>query len=480
MNMNLRFQNLIPAAAGLALVLAAPQIVPHARAESASAALLQGAVPSLAPIVERVSPAVVNISVKVKAKGEPAAARGQIPEEFRRFFEGPGAGRGGDDDDDQQPARPRQRDRGAMGSGVIIDAKKGYIITNHHVVEDASEITVTLKDRRELTAKMIGTDKGTDVALLQVEAKDLVQLPIGDSSTLKVGDYVLAVGNPFGLGQTVTSGIVSALGRNSLNIEGFEDFIQTDASINPGNSGGALINLKGELIGINTAIIGPSGGNVGIGFAIPTNMSEQVVAQLAKYGEVKRGRLGVQIQDLTPELAKNLGLSQAVGAVIGKIEKDSPADHAGLKTGDVVIAVNDKALASSGDLRVRIGLMPLGTQAHLTVLRDGSKKNMDVTIGKLPTEQKVAASVSERQSLEGASFSTVTLADAKGGKGVRITDVERNSPAYQIGLRANDVITSVNRTPVKNMEDFDNALKESKRQAALFIKRGEEDLLVIV
>ena len=209
-------------------------------------------------------------------------------------------------------------------------------------------------------------------------------------------------------------------------------------------------------------------------------MSEQVVAQLTKFGEVKRGRLGVQIQDLTPELAKNLGVSQMHGAVVGKIEKDSPADHAGLRAGDVVIAVNDKPLVGSADLRNRIGLMTIGTEAHLTVLRDGSKKNMDVTIGKLVTEQKVATAVSERPTLEGASFSTVSLADSKGGKGVRITDVERNSPAYQVGLRANDVIVSVNRTPVKNMEDFNSALKESKRRAALFIKRGDEDLLVIV
>ena len=479
MNMTLRFPLLIPAAAGLALVLAAPQAIPFARAETASSALLQNSVPSLAPIIEKVAPAVVNISVKVKAKGEPAVAQGQIPKEFRRFFQNPGAD-GDDDDNDQPKSRPREREHGAMGSGVIVDAKKGYVITNHHVVEDASEITVTLKDRREFTAKLIGSDEGTDVALLQIEAKNLTQLPVGDSSTLKVGDYVIAVGNPFGLGQTVTAGIVSALGRSSLNIEGFEDFIQTDASINPGNSGGALINLKGELVGINTAIIGPSGGNVGIGFAIPTNMSEQVVAQLTKYGEVKRGRLGVQIQDLTPELAKNLGVSQEFGAVVGKIEKDSPADKGGLKTGDVVIAVNDKALVGSADLRNRIGLMTIGSEAHLTVLRDGSKKNLDVTIGKLPTEPKVAAAVSERPTLEGAAFSTVSLADSKGGKGVRITSVERNSPAYQIGLRANDLIVSVNRTPVKNMEDFNNVLKESKRQAALFIKRGDEDLLVIV
>ncbi len=479
MNMTLRFSKALPAAAGLALILAAPQtVIPFARAESASAALLQNSIPSLAPIIERVSPAVVNISVKVKAKGEPAIAQNQIPKEFRRFFENPNAD--GDDDDNQPAARPRPRERGAMGSGVIVDAKKGYVITNHHVIDDASEITVTLKDRREFTAKLVGSDEGTDVALLQIEAKDLVQLPTGDSSALKVGDYVIAVGNPFGLGQTVTSGIVSALGRSSLNIEGFEDFIQTDASINPGNSGGALINLKGELIGINTAIIGPSGGNVGIGFAIPTTMFEQVTAQLAKYGEVKRGRLGVQIQDLTPELAKNLGVSQEYGAVIGKIEKDSPADHGGLKTGDVVIAVNDRALVGSADLRNRIGLMTVGTEAHLTVLRDGNKKNLNVTVGKLPTEQKVATAVSERPTLEGASFSTVTLADSKGGKGVRITNVARNSPAYQLGLRANDLIIAVNRTSVKNMEDFNNVLKDSKRQAALFIKRGDEDLLVIV
>jgi serine protease DegQ len=472
--MTVRFPRIAPAfAVGLALAFAAPLATTPAFADATP--ILQNAMPSLAPILEKVTPAVVNVSVKTKVK-EQVADNSQIPQEFRRFFQGPGA----DGDDEQQPqARPRPRERGSMGSGVIIDAKKGYIVTNHHVVDGGTEITVTLKDRREFTAKLVGSDEGTDVAVLQIEADNLTQLPVGDSGALRVGDYVLAVGNPFGLGQTVTSGIVSALGRSSLNIEGYEDFIQTDASINPGNSGGALVNLKGELVGINTAIIGPSGGNVGIGFAVPTSMSSSIMAQLVKYGEVKRGRLGVQIQDMTPELAKNLGVDHVMGAVIGKIEKDSPADKAGLKTGDVVVAVNDKPLIGSADLRNRIGLMTLGTDAQLTVLRNGAKKNVKVTVGKLEREVTMAAAVTERPTLEGATFSTVTLTDSK-GKGVRITDVARNSPAWQIGLRTNDNIISVNRKPVKTIEELNEALKGSKRQAALFIKRGEEDLLVVV
>jgi Do/DeqQ family serine protease len=466
------------AAAGAAFAFAAPvfieqTFVPKAAAETSLGALQAAGVPSLAPIIERVAPAVVSVTVKETAsadKDDDDNAQQQIPEEFRRFFQGPEGG--------GKPQKPRARM--SSGSGVIVDAKKGYIMTNYHVIEHAGEITITLKDRREFTAKKIGGDEGTDIALLKIDADNLQELPIGDSSTMKVGDFVLALGSPFGLGQTVTSGIVSALGRSGLAIEGYEDFIQTDASINPGNSGGALVNMKGELIGINTAIIGPSGGNVGIGFAVPTSMAQSVMVQLAKYGEVKRGRIGVEIQDLTPELAKSLGVSQIGGAVIQRVQHDTPAERGGIKTGDVVVAIDGKPLVNASELRNRVGLMPLGQDVRMTVLRNGSKKDLSLTIEKEAKAITVAA-VNDRPTLQGAKFAGngVTPSKTAAGAGVEILEVERNSPAWQIGLRPKDVIVAVNRTAVKNIQDLDAALT-SQRQAALFIKRGGEDVLIVV
>ena len=471
------------AAAGAAFAFAAPQFVeknfmpplmPKAEAQTSMAALQAAGVPSLAPVIERVTPAVVNVAVKEKTSDDGddnGAAAQQIPEEFRRFFNIP---------EGQNGQRQKPRARASSGSGVIVDAKKGYIMTNHHVVEHAGEITVTLKDRREFTAKVIGSDEGTDIALLKIDADNLSELPIGDSSAMKVGDFVIAVGNPFGLGQTVTSGIVSALGRSGLQIEGYEDFIQTDASINPGNSGGALVNMKGELIGINTAIMGPNGGNVGIGFAVPTSMAQSVVAQIAKYGEVKRGRIGVQIQDLTPELAKSLGVGQIGGAVIERVEKDTPADRGGVKTGDIVVAIDGTPISGAAALRNRVGLSPVGTDMKLTVLRDGSKKDLSLTIEK-EAKAVVTAAVNERPTLQGAKFAGTGAAPSKAsaGGGIEVVEVERGSPAWQVGLRPKDVVVAVNRTAVKDMQELDAALK-SQRQAALFIRRGGEDVLIVV
>jgi len=309
--------------------------------------------PSLAPLVEQVTPAVVNIAVLSRT---PEQDNPMMRDPFfRRFFGLP------------ETSRPQM----SAGSGVIVDAQRGYVLTNDHVVQDAQQIVVTLKDRRRLQAKLQGSDAGTDVALLQVEPADLKGLPFGDSDALRVGDYVLAIGNPFGLGQTVTSGIVSALGRTGLDIEGYEDFIQTDASINPGNSGGALINLKGELIGINTAIIGPTGGNIGIGFAVPSNMVRAVMQQLVNYGEVRRGRVGLTTQDMSPEQAKALGPQASHGAVVVEVAKNSPADRAGLQVGDVIVAVNGRAVRSSSDVRNQVGLIPAGEEVEFKVLRDG-------------------------------------------------------------------------------------------------------------
>jgi Do/DeqQ family serine protease len=299
-----------------------------------------GQMPSLAPLLKGVTPSVVNIAVMGKQSSEPEVA----------------------------------------GSGVIVDAKAGYVLTNHHVIAHADRIVVTLKDDRKFDATLVGSDPDTDIALLKIAAENLTALPLGDADRLEVGDYVLAIGNPFGLGQAVTSGIVSALGRTGLGLESYENFIQTDASINPGNSGGALINLRGELIGINTAIFTPGGGNVGVGFAVPINMAESVMKQLVANGEVHRGRLGVQVKDLTPELAESLGVGARQGAVVDFVDVLSPAQRAGIALGDIILAVDGNPVHGAADLRNRVGLTPVGHKIQLSLLRDKAAKTLDVTI----------------------------------------------------------------------------------------------------
>ena len=414
--------------------------------------------PTLAPLVEKLTPAVVNIAVKSKIEQADNPAM-QDPL-FRRFFD--------------QPGRERPKERQSAGSGVIIDAKKGYIVTNHHVVDNATEVKVRLEDQREFDAKVIGGDEGTDIALLQIEASDLKQMPIGNSESLKVGDFVVAIGNPFSLSHTVTSGIVSGLGRQSLGIESTEDFIQTDAAINPGNSGGALVNLKGELVGINTAIFSPSGASVGVGFAIPTSIVSNVKDQLIQFGEVRRGRIGIEIADLNPELARTLGINQTEGALVQRVQKGTPGDAAGIKAGDVVVTLDGKPVKGASDLRNRVSLTQFGTDVTVTVIRDGKKKDIKVTLGKMPKEEEVAE-VEERPSLQGAQFSEEDSSD----KGVVVADVQRNSPAWIAGLRAKDVIAAVNRKPVKSVDDFHKALKDG-RQAALSVQRGDENLFLII
>jgi Do/DeqQ family serine protease len=322
-----------------------------------------GVVPSLAPMLNAITPGVVNIAVKGRERVQNPLLQDPF---FRRFFNVPQG---------QQSYAETQ----ATGSGVIVDAAEGYVLTNAHVVANETSITVTTKDNRKFAAKLVGRDTDTDVAVLKINSDHLTAVPLGDSDKLQVGDFVVAIGNPFGLGQTVTSGIVSALGRN-LGIEGYEDFIQTDASINPGNSGGALVDLRGNLVGINTAILAPGGGNIGIGFAVPINMAHRVMDQLIHYGEVKRGRVGISIQDLTPDLAQAMNVKRTDGAVIAKVEPGSPADHAGLKTGDLVVTANGVAVHSGTQLRNAIGLTRIGDDVNLTVDRGGNERSVSVKV----------------------------------------------------------------------------------------------------
>ncbi|HFD13635.1 MAG TPA: Do family serine endopeptidase, partial [Crenotrichaceae bacterium] len=330
--------------------------------------------PTLAPMLEQVMPAVVNISTQsqVKVKQNPLLN----DPFFRRFF--------------NIPELPQKKTRQSLGSGVIVNAKKGYILTNNHVIANADKITVTLHDKRHFEAKVIGFDPESDLAVVQIEAKNLSELTMANSSTLQVGDFVVAIGNPFGLEQTVTSGIISALGRSGLGIEGYENFIQTDASINPGNSGGALVDLNGQLIGINTAIIG-AGGSVGIGFAIPSDMAHDIMTQLIQYGEVHRGRLGVTAQDLTHELAEALGIEGYSGSVIAQVGENSPADKGGLKVGDVVTAVNGKPVHRAAQLRNAIGLLRVGSKVSIDIIRNGKRKSISITIEE-PKQAKAESS----------------------------------------------------------------------------------------
>jgi Do/DeqQ family serine protease len=342
-----------------------------ASAAEAALPLDAAGVPSLAPVLREVTPGVVNIGVRARQRG----ADNPLLNDpfFRRFFNVP------------EMRERQQREIQSTGSGVIVDAQNGYVMTNYHVIENAEAVEVTTKDNRRFQARIVGRDPGTDIAVLKIEATGLKAVPLGDSDRLEVGDFVLAIGNPFGLGQTVTSGIVSALGRSGLGIEGYEDFIQTDASINPGNSGGALVDLRGRLVGINTAILAPGGGNIGIGFAVPINMARAVMEQIVKYGEVKRGRIGVAIQELTPEIASALGTRRVEGAVIARVEPRSPAERAGLKAGDLVVAVDGTPVRSMAQLRNRIGLT-----LTLTVERKGETRSLNakVEVAEAPPEQQ--------------------------------------------------------------------------------------------
>lgn len=414
--------------------------------------------PSLAPMLENVTPAVVNISVAGSRE-----VRQRLPGALEQFL-----GRGGE-------LRQEQPFRG-LGSGVIIDAKKGYVVTNHHVINEASEIQVTLKDGRNFKAKKIGEDPESDIALLQIEAEDLAQVELADSDALKVGDFTVAIGNPFGLGQTVTSGIVSALGRGGLGIEGYEDFIQTDAAINSGNSGGALVNLKGELIGINTAILGPNGGNIGIGFAIPANMMKNLVAQFIEYGEVRRGSLGVRGGDLNAEIAKAMKAKTNKGGWVQEVIPGSAADKAGLKSGDIITHLNGKQIGSFTEIRAKIATLGVGKEIALGILREDKAMTVKVTLE--AAEASTAEAKVLHPMLEGASLSDGKTPD--GENGVVIDDVAARSPAAALGLEKGDVIVGVSRSRVTTTKELRDILGKSSGVIALQVQRGNRILYVLI
>src|SRR6202140_2483337 len=458
--MNLRVN--FAAAALAAALLAAPAIIFAAPASAALPAPVADAapMPSLAPMVKRVSPAVVNIATRGTIKEEPGQRNPLLDDPFfRRFFDVP------------PDSKPRERQFQSAGSGVIVDAKNGYIITNHHVVENASEITITLLDNRSFTAKVIGTDEGADVAVLQAKQPNLIAMALGDSTRLEVGDYVVAIGNPFGLSHTVTAGIVSALGRTGINPDGYEDFIQTDASINPGNSGGALVNLKGELVGINSAILSKSGGNIGIGFAIPVNMAKGVMDQLIKYGQVRRGVLGVNIYNVTPDIAKEFGLTESSGELVAGVAPGSAADRAGVKTGDIITSINGVPMKDAGELRNTIGMLRVGDKVEIGLLRDGKPRKVTALIAER-TDTDAADAADINKGLDGAE-----LADAPDGGGVLVKSVQEGSPAAQGGLRANDLIVGVGRTPVSSTKAFKEAAKNAN-VLVLNVRRGSTVQLI--
>ncbi|KUM53536.1 Do family serine endopeptidase [Rheinheimera sp. EpRS3] len=411
--------------------------------------------PTLAPMLEQATPAVVHISVEGSRE-----VRQRLPEAFRYFFGQRGQG-------EYREERPFK----GLGSGVVIDADKGYIVTNNHVIQDANDIEVRLKDGRTFKAKKLGADPESDIALLQIEAKKLVQIPLADSDKTRVGDFAIAIGNPFGLEQTVTSGIISALGRGGLGIEGLEDFIQTDAAINSGNSGGALVNLRGELIGINTAILGPNGGNIGIGFAIPANMMKNLVDQIIEHGEIRRGSLGIRGQDVTADLTEAMNLSVSRGAFVNEVLPDSAAEKAGLKSGDVIVSMNGNKISSFLELRAKVGTLGAGREAKLGILRDGKERTVTVKLQELASGQVAANQM--HPMLDGAE-----LSNADGG--VKIDAVANNSAAAQIGLLPDDVIVGVNRQRVANLAELRKALENRSGVAALNIQRGNTNLYVLI
>ena len=419
--------------------------------------------PSLAPMIARTSPAVVNISVRGRIEIDNPFTDDPL---FRRFFDGP---------------RENRRDFRSAGSGVIVDAERGYILTNHHVVENAAEITITLIDNRGMQAQVIGSDALSDLAVLQVEAGTLMEMPFADSAGLSVGDFVVAIGNPFGFSHTVTSGIVSGLSRSGVNpdVNSYEDFIQTDASINPGNSGGALVNLNGELVGINSAIVSRTGGNIGIGFAIPANMARNVMGQLIAYGQVNRGLLGVNISSLSAELAEFYGLPDTSGALVTRVAADSAAEEAGIEIHDVIVSVNGEPVRDSRALRNLIGLLMPGEDVRVGFVRDGREDAVTAVLNPVEAlNTRVSPAPLEVEPvLDGIELVAQEATD--GVDGLLLTGVEPGSPAFAAGLRVGDVITHVNRERVRTIEEARQLTAEA-RSTILQVERDDRSLLIPV
>lgn len=417
---------------------------------------------SLAPMLEKVLPAVTSIHVE---GSQPVSKKPIIPKEFRYFF-GP-----------DFPQNNIMRQFEGLGSGVIINSSKGYVITNNHVVNGANKIKIQLNDGREFEAKLVGQDDKTDLALLKLVApKNLIEVIIADSDNLKVGDFAVAIGNPFGLGQTVTSGIISALGRSGLNLEGLENFIQTDASINRGNSGGALVNLKGELIGINTAILAPGGGNIGIGFAIPSNIVKNLSQQLIEYGEVKRGQLGIKGTELTSDIAKAFNIDAQRGAFVSEVLPNSAALKAGIKAGDIIISVDNKPIQSFAELRVKVGTTAPGKTIVLGILRNGYSKSISVIL-----DDSLSTLNSEEifiPALQGVSLSNIKLKN--GTKGVKVEEVLKDSPAAVIGLQKGDIIIGMNRERIQSINQLRKLLGNNHSAIALNIIRGDTNIFLLL